>query len=386
MHQLRQITLTLLLSTLAATADLLPTPHPAQAQSVLDRTPNLSGSWTGIEGTVYFNFLHRFWKVGTTNSKVLNSPTFFLAVPLPERTLVGVDYSSNSIVDGAKFNEYEFFARWTPVSASAGSPVDVSIMGAYNSAASSGDVEVTAALPAGPVKLMAVGRFLSDVYDDGLDESKWAVGGGATLRVSDNVALAGDVVALTDRAVGSGGAGAGVPGGELDVAWSAALQLGVPNTPHTFSLQVTNARTASLQGSSFGDGQIRYGFEFTIPITLSRYFGGREGTTQQGPSGDVAAEVSMNDQLRYQPAVVTISAGQAVRWRNPSAVVHTVTVDPSKAMQADNVRLPSGVAAFDSGDIGPGGSFTWTFREPGEYRYICIPHEGAGMVGTIVVR
>ena len=233
---------------------------------------------------------------------------------------------------------------------------------------------------------MAVGRFLSDVYDDGLDESKWAVGGGATIRVSDNVALAGDVVALTDRAVGSGGAGAFVSDGELDVAWGAALQLGVPYTPHTFSIQVTNARTASLQGSSFGDGQIRYGFEFTIPFTVSRYFGGREGTAQQGPSGDVAAEVSMSDLLRYEPSVVAISAGQAVRWRNPSAVIHRVTVDPSKAMQAANVRLPSGVAAFDSGDIGPGGSFIWTFNEPGEYRYFCIPHEGAAMVGTIMVR
>ena len=65
----------------------------------------------------------------------------------------------------------------------------------------------------------------------------------------------------------------------------------------------------------------------------------------------------MSDLLRYELSVVTISAGQAVRWRNPSAVIHTVTVDPSKAMQAANVRLPSGVAAFDSGDIGPGGEF-----------------------------
>ena len=322
----------------------------------------------------------------TTESKILNSPTFFLAVPLPGRTLVGVDYSSNSLVDGGELNEYEYFARWTPVSTTVGHPVDVSITGAFNEAASSGDGEVTVAIPAGPVRLMAVGRFLSDVFDDGLDDSKWAVGGGATIRVSDNVALAGDVVALTDREVGPGGTGAGVPDGELDVAWSGALQLAVPFTPHTLSLQVTNARTASLQGSSFGDGQTRYGFEFTIPFTLSRYFGGREGTVQQGPSGDVAAEVAMSNQLTYQPAVVTVSAGQAVRWRNSSAVVHTVTADPSRAMQADNVRLPSGVGAFDSGDIGPGGSFTWTFTEPGEYRYFCIPHEGAAMVGTIMVR
>ena len=32
------------------------------------------------------------------------------------------------------------------------------------------------------------------------------------------------------------------------------------------------------------------------------------------------------------------------------------------------------------------GSFTWTFTEPGEYRYVCIPHEGAAMTGTIMVR
>ena len=103
-------------------------------------------------------------------------------------------------------------------------------------------------------------------------------------------------------------------------------------------------------------------------------------------SGEVAAVVTMDDQLRYEPAAVIISVGQAVRWANTSAVIHTVTADPSRAAQEANVRLPSGVDAFDSGDIGPGGSFTWTFTVPGEYRYICIPHEGAAMVGTIMVR
>ena len=386
MRELRQAVPTLMLLAVAG-GGVFSAARAAQGQSVLERTPNLAAGWTGTEGTVYFNFLHRFWKVDTTTeSKILNSPTFFLALPLPGRTLLGVDYSSNSLVDGGELNEYEFFACWTPVSTAAGHAIDLSFTGAFNEAASSGDVEVMAGIPAGPVKLMAVGRFLSDVFDDGLDESKWAIGGGATIRVSDNLALAGDVVALTDRDVGQSGAGARVPDGQLDVAWSAAVQLAVPFTPHTVSLQVTNARTASLQGSSFGDGQTRYGFEFTIPFTLSRYFGGRQGTVQQGPSGEVAAEVTMNNQLTYQPAVVTISAGQAVRWRNPSALIHTVTADPTKARQAANVRLPSGVDAFDSGDIGPGGSFTWTFTEPGEYRYVCIPHEGAAMVGTIMVR
>ncbi len=395
MRKLRQAVPALMLLA-AAGGGVLSSAGAAQGQSVLERTPNLAAGWTGTEGTVYFNFLHRFWTVDADpENKVINSPTFFLAVPLPGRTLLGVDYASNSRVDGTEFNEYEFFARWTPVSSAAGHPLDLSFTGAYNEAAGSevvdktegsADAEVSVSIPAGRVKLIAVGRFLSDVFDDGLDDSKWAIGGGATIRVSDGVALAGDVVALTDREVGQGGAGAGVPGGELDVAWSVAVQLAVPLTPHTVSLQVTNARTASLQGSSLGDGQTRYAFEFTIPFTLSRYFGGRQGTAQQGPSGDVAAEVTMNNQLTYQPAAVTISAGQAVRWRNQSALIHTVTADPTKARQAANVRLPSGVDAFDSGDIAPGESFTWTFTEPGEYRYVCIPHEGAAMVGTIMVR
>ena len=395
MRDLRQVVPALMLLAVA-TEGIFASARPVQGQSVLERTPNLAAGWIGTEGTVYFNFLHRFWTVDAGDEDlILNSPTFFLAVPLPGRTLLGVDYASNSRVDGTEFNEYEFFARWTPVSAATGHPLDLSFTGAYNEAAGtevdgatggSADAELSVSFPIDRVKLIAVGRFLSDVYDDGLGESKWAIGGGATLRLWDNVALAGDVVSLTDRTVGSGGAGADVPDGELDVAWSAALQLGVPYTPHTFSLQVTNARTASLQGSSFGDGQRRYGFEFTIPFTLSRYFGGRQGSAQQGPSGEVAAEVTLSNQLRFEPAAVTISAGQAVRWLNSSALIHTVTADPSRAAQAANVRLPAGADAFDSGDIGPGGSFTWTFTVPGEYRYICIPHEGAAMTGTIMVR
>ena len=349
MRELRRVVPALMLLAVAA-GGIFASARPVQGQSVLERTPNLAAGWIGTEGTVYFNFLHRFWKVDADEDKILNSPTFFLAVPLPGRMVLGIDYASNSLVDGDEFNEYELFARWTPVSAATGHPLDLSFTAAYNEAAGSevvgatggsADAEVSVSFPVSRVKLIAVGRFLSDVYDDGLGESKWAIGGGATFRISDNVALAGDVVTLTDRAVGQNLSGAGVPDGKLDVAWSAALQLAVPYTPHTFSVQVTNARTASLQGSSFGDGQTRYGFEFTIPFTLSRYFGGRQGSAQQGPSGEVATEVTMSNQLRYEPATVTISAGQAVRWRNTSALIHTVTADPSRAMQAANVRLPS---------------------------------------------
>ena len=50
----------------------------------------------------------------------------------------------------------------------------------------------------------------------------------------------------------------------------------IPGTPHTFSLQATNTSTATLEGASRGTSQRRYGFEFTIPFTLARYFGRRQ--------------------------------------------------------------------------------------------------------------
>jgi hypothetical protein len=34
---------------------------------------------------------------------------------------------------------------------------------------------------------------------------------------------------------------------------------------------------------------------------------------------------------------------------------------------------------------GSGGTFSYTFEEPGRYDYYCIPHESMGMVGSVTV-
>jgi hypothetical protein len=34
---------------------------------------------------------------------------------------------------------------------------------------------------------------------------------------------------------------------------------------------------------------------------------------------------------------------------------------------------------------GSGGTFSYTFEEPGRYDYYCIPHESLGMVGSVTV-
>ena len=64
----------------------------------------------------------------------------------------------------------------------------------------------------------------------------------------------------------------------------------------------------------------------------------------------------------------TVAVGEEVTVRNDDAVPHTWTADDG---------------SFDSGTIGAGATFTFTFDEPGEYAYVCTIHPT--MSGTITV-
>ncbi len=105
-----------------------------------------------------------------------------------------------------------------------------------------------------------------------------------------------------------------------------------------------------------------------------------------GPAAAAETVVEMTADLRFVPQTVTIQAGETVEWRNASPMAHTVTADPAKAGDPAHVALPEGAQPFDSGFVQPGGSYRHRFEVPGTYRYFCIPHEAAGMVGTVEVR
>jgi plastocyanin len=98
------------------------------------------------------------------------------------------------------------------------------------------------------------------------------------------------------------------------------------------------------------------------------------------------ALVMMTEQMRFTPAELTVQIGDTVEWRNTSVMIHTVSADPQLAVQPNHVSLPAGAMPFHSGALLPQGQFRYTFGIPGVYRYICIHHETAGMVGTIVVK
>lgn len=99
-----------------------------------------------------------------------------------------------------------------------------------------------------------------------------------------------------------------------------------------------------------------------------------------------APVVDMTTDMKYEPAEITITAGDAVRWKNVSIMPHTVTADPALARKAGHASLPAGAEPFNSGMIGPGKSFEHTFTVAGTYKYFCIPHETMGMVGKVIVK
>ncbi|HEX6047844.1 MAG TPA: cupredoxin family copper-binding protein [Gemmatimonadaceae bacterium] len=338
------------------------------AQSVAQRTPNLSNGWMPARGVVQFNFTHRFDISDAPLRKVTNTPSFQVATGLAGPVGVGFTYGSNSDLVPAYPNEWEWFARWTPVTQDDGRPLDASLQAGWNVAAESFDAELSTARRFGRLRLLVAGRAFHHAFHEASD--RYAVAGGAALRVLPWLTIAGDYATLIDRAESE------------RPAWGAGLQLAIPTTPHSISIHAGNVGTGSLEGASRGTGT-RWGFEYTVPITLARY------TARSTPRGDVAArelpppggaltQPSIHDadtvvvtirNLRYERDTVTISAGDVVVWRNVDPLDHTATSDSGE---------------FDSPPIGPRKAWSHRFTATGTYTYHCKPHPF--MKATIHVR
>jgi plastocyanin len=93
-----------------------------------------------------------------------------------------------------------------------------------------------------------------------------------------------------------------------------------------------------------------------------------------------------DNQPFYTPEKVAIKVGDTVQWVNGGETVHSVSTSAANAQNPNDTSMPKGATAFDSGFIPPGGDYSYTFTVPGTYRYFCLPHEKAGMVGVIVVK
>lgn len=339
-------------------------PSPLSAQSLLYRSPNLGGTWTADAGVVQFNFLHRFYISPGPVRAVNNFPTFAVAAGVGHQAMIGWHFATKGIpvASASSTNESELFARWRVLGRAEGRPgLGLSVTPAYNLHAESFDGEVSADYTVGRLTLLGSARAMSKPLGAS-GGAKAALAGGAIVRLNDYVALSGDYGKLLS--------------GDSTAAWSAGISFVIPGSPHTFSLQVSNVGSNTIQGSSVGlagTPQRLYGFEFTIPLHLGRFSPWFKKSADAAGGASVRVAEPGVTEIRISgfkfAETVTISAGQSVRWVNADPVDHTITFES---------------AAMSSALIKQGTAYTYTFDRPGTYTYHCTPHPF--MKGTIVVR
>jgi plastocyanin len=91
--------------------------------------------------------------------------------------------------------------------------------------------------------------------------------------------------------------------------------------------------------------------------------------------------------LAFEPAKLTVKAGDTIKWINNKVPPHNVVFDagqnPNKS--ADLAKALSHKQLMMS----PGQEYETTFASDtpaGDYTFYCEPHRGAGMVGKITVQ
>jgi plastocyanin len=82
------------------------------------------------------------------------------------------------------------------------------------------------------------------------------------------------------------------------------------------------------------------------------------GGSTSAPAAGGTTEVSIAN-FAFAPADLTVKAGDTVKWTNNDSVAHTITSDSG---------------AFESGNLDPGASYSFTFKAPGAFAYHCGVH------------
>lgn len=153
-------------------------------------------------------------------------------------------------------------------------------------------------------------------------------------------------------------------------------------------MKIINSTSSTVVNPTLHIDSVVIGFMLVMSVAVlitagvSQYQVGQAQTAaEQAKSGQaphtgvtvvVKIEVgaSSNSSLGFSPSTITVIVGKnsTVTWMNQDSAVHTST---------------SNTAAWDSGNINPGASFTFYFSTPGTFHYHCSYHPW--MIGTVIV-
>jgi plastocyanin len=120
------------------------------------------------------------------------------------------------------------------------------------------------------------------------------------------------------------------------------------------------------------------------------------GTVAKAPATGKTWEVKMigdGTTYKFEPADITIKAGDAVKWTMVSGGPHNVSFDPADVPAAAKPQLTANMDNQMSELSGPllqnaNETYTISFANvpPGKYNYHCTPHLAMNMKGSITVQ
>ena len=110
---------------------------------------------------------------------------------------------------------------------------------------------------------------------------------------------------------------------------------------------------------------------------------------------DRTIDITMDDAMRFHPAVVRVKAGETVRFRvrNTGSIRHEMVIGSMKELR-EHAALMRKFPEMEHAEpnqatVDPGntGELVWQFRKPGTFDFACLQpgHFEAGMRGRVVV-
>jgi len=112
-----------------------------------------------------------------------------------------------------------------------------------------------------------------------------------------------------------------------------------------------------------------------------------------GEPGEADHVVDMRA-VAFEPAELTVSQGDTVAWVHDGGEAHSVTALGDGIPEGATYWASGGFESEDAarsgwesgeGAVQSGQYYTHTFETTGTHEYVCIPHEAAGMVGSVTV-
>mgnify|MGYP006279233789 CR=1 FL=1 len=118
-----------------------------------------------------------------------------------------------------------------------------------------------------------------------------------------------------------------------------------------------------------GDGETSY--DFGGYLDGANLYDGPGSVEDLRGQSSVTVEVGAGSGFAFSPAAIHVDPGTTVTWEwTGQGGAHNVVANDE---------------TFDSGSTQQSGTFEYTFEEDATHTYYCVPHEGAGMKGAVVV-